>query len=673
MGRYVGVRSLFCICVLSLPPAAVVAATDWQPTLILPPEGTRWGASDPIRITLPDLPIVVPERLLLEVDNVDVTPATIYADRTLTYVPPQPLGWGTHIVRLVDYALDGSIVERGSWNIEVSKTAKFREAQFAGNIALTATQRVDDQNLVDPPDKTQGSGSALLAGALANKNWRMTGEAGLVYNSQANLMPNGNEFDLANFLFVNKFGTEARYTDATVGEHTVAPNSLVIADFNRRGVSGGLNSRAVTARGFVVGTEPVTGFQNGLSVSDPDNRTSGISVTGRPLKAHRDALSLSATALTSSGSDGTGQGVGGDPLQTEGNAASFVADGFLFKRRLRLRGEIAQTSFDFDGVDTGFGSETDNAATFLAIGTPWNDKVVKNRPMTWNIAFEAKQIGTFFHSLANPTLANDSSLVRLFSDFDWSGMALGLSLGREQDNVNDLPGIGTTQTDQTVFNLSYSPLPKPEQEGVKKKRPFGQPTFSLGLLDYDQKVIESGAGLTEGPLTNTSSLALSANFTYTTWSWGVNYVYTDQDESADPTLDTRTNDLSFNLNLQVGQRLVLTPLLQWTKVDAPTTGVEQDTFNATLALTYQFTNRLRGNLNLAANHTESTDDTIDRDTKYVDFSLNYEAVRSAGARPGVTLGLQGSYQDVDDNVDPSVSSDTYQVFFTVGLSWAPTY
>ena len=73
------------------------------------------------------------------------------------------------------------------------------------------------------------------------------------------------------------------------------------------------------------------------------------------------------------------------------------------------------------------------------------------------------------------------------------------------------------------------------------------------------------------------------------------------------------------------------------------------------------------------NHTERTDDTVDQDTQNVDLSLNYDAVHAAGARPGLTLGLQGSYQDVDDKANPSASGETYQAFFTVALSWAPTY
>jgi hypothetical protein len=677
MGRIVGVRSLTCACVLLtgtfLPVRATFAAPDWQPSLIPPPAETGWGPSEPILIALPSLP-TTPERLLLEVDDIDVTPSVSYEPELLVYTPVEPLGWGQHVIRLVEHAPDGSIIERGAWTIEVRKTARFREVEFRADIALTATQRIDEKNLFEPlPEETQGSGSALLSGTIAEKNWRMIGEAGLIHNSQEELMPNDKEFDLAQFLFVNKFGSESRYTDATVGEHTPAPNSFVIADFNRRGLSGGLNSQAVTARGFFVSTDPITGFKDGLAISDPENRTSGIFVTGRPLKAHRDALALSATALTSAGTDGAGEGVGGDPLQTEGDAASFIADGFLLKRRLRLRAEFAKTRFDFDGADTGLDPETDEAASFLAVLTPWHEKVVKNRPMAWNIALERKRIGTFFRSLANATLANDIDLLRLFSDFDWSGLTLGLSLGREEDNVEDIPGLGRTQTDQAVFSLNYSPLPKLEQEGAKKKRLFGQPSFGLGLFNYDQEVIESGSGLSEGPLTETRSLNAFATFGYSAWSWGVNYVLTEQDEFTDPTFDTRTNDFSFNLDFRVGERLNLTPLVQWINVEEPTTDVEEDTLNATLAVGYQFTNRLRGNLSLAVNHTERTDDTVDQDTQSADFSLNYDAVRPAGARPGVILGLQGSYQDVDDKVDPSASGDTYQVFFTVALSWTPTY
>jgi hypothetical protein len=382
---------------------------------------------------------------------------------------------------------------------------------------------------------------------------------------------------------------------------------------------------------------------------------------------------LSATALTGTGTDGAGVGVGGDPLQTEGDAASLIADSFLFNRRLRLRGEVAATSFDFDGVDTGFDAESDNATTFLTVWTPWEEKLVKERPLVWNVGFEAKRVGTFFHSLANPDLANDVDLLRLFSDFDWAGWTLGLSIGREEDNVNDIAGLGRTQTDQAAFNATYSPIREPGPDGTEKKHLLGQPTYSAGLFNSDQDVIEGGSGLSEGKFNSTSSIALSAIFGYTRWSWGIGYTFTDQEDFVDPMLDTRTNDVSLNADFLVGKSFTIAPVFQWTGVDEPTTGEDESTFNATVAMGYEFTSKLRGNLSLAVNRNKRSDDTVDTETRNVDFSLNWAVAQPAGARPGFTLGLQGLYQDVDDKVDPSLSGETYEVFFTVGLSWAPTY
>jgi len=51
----------------------------------------------------------------------------------------------------------------------------------------------------------------------------------------------------------------------------------------------------------------------------------------------------------------------------------------------------------------------------------------------------------------------DRELMRVFTDFNYSGFAAQLSLGRETDNVNDIALLPQTESLQTVASLSFTP------------------------------------------------------------------------------------------------------------------------------------------------------------------------------------------------------------------------
>lgn len=689
-------HAVWCACALQLATTVtpgIAHAQEWQPQLA---DAAARKPVDPIRITLPALPGAVLQRLALELDDVDVTATVVRQGNQIVFTPPQPLSFGDHQLRLVEHGADGSITERGLWKISVRKTAAFREASLQGNVTINLVRRIGDKNLASPePDKSQANGAAQLQGIIADGNWKITAQLDLIANSQITQMPRGaghGHSDVGNFLITGENGPVI----AKAGHHSVGPDSLIMQGFTRRGVSAGLQStdKAHSATAFSLRSQDVVGAQEGFGVGDSENRTDGLVITSRPISSRRDALAVSVTALSGEGpvaAGATGTGSAGDSTIAAGRAAGIIADGNLLDRRMRLRGEYAVTRYDFDGsrgrdtdldgaIDVNQAAEKDKAYAALVTWTPWTNKMVNNKPLAWNMGVENKRLGTFFKSPANPLGVADRELVRAFTGLNHAGFDAQLSLGRETDNVNDIALLPQTASLQTVVSLSFTPQSSqvPGPDGKTPPPPwYGQPTFNATMIMLDQDVDKAGATLTVGPLNETRNTSLTATFTYPTWSWSLSHTRGENTNFINTAVDTQNRMTQANANFRVGEKLTLGPTLQYNQIresDPPAgiTAKDTDTTTAGLNLGYTFTPKLNGNLGLNLNKVKTTDNSQHATTHDVTGSLNWNLSQPQGARPGVTVSLEGQLHDVEDRISTANTVNNYQVFLKVAVSWLPT-
>ena len=695
-----GALLVTCVLQLALLTAAQAAGEEWKPELIPPKTGAR-GQTDPILIGMPDLPTAVLERLTLELDSIDVTAFVSRDGPNAVFTPPQPLAYGAHQLRLVEFAADGSVVERAAWTIEIRKSASFREAEASIASTVNASARIAERDLSEnAPGKWQGNGAAQLQGAAADGNWRARGNADFLYNGQPALMPRQEgHFDVGRFLASGDSGP----VTAAVGHQSVAPDSLVMQGFNRRGVSVGVGREtdAAAATAFSLSGQDVIGFQHGLAISDSKNRVDGVSVVGRPVSRQRDALAVSATYVSGEGptqTGATGTGIGssalsppvpgasppatpintGAPLVTAGSAASVVADGQTIERRLRLRGEYALSRFDSDGVDIGVGPEKDKAYSILASYAPWRGKAAGDAPFALQLGLEYRSIGTFFQSPASPAGASDRKGARAFAVFDWGGLNLSASLEKLRDNVNDVASLPQTRWNQSGFGLTYRPtlsLAPPSDPGQAPALPwYGQPMFNLAFSNFDQDVIKSSSALASGPLRATRSVTGAASFTYPRWMWSLVHSVGKIDDFTDVTDDTRSKLTALNASLRFGESLAVGPLLQINRIEDRTNSAKDSkTLTGLINVNYAFSSRVNVNLSLGENRQLVDDGSLD--TRSVDTvgSLSWIVATASGARPGLTVTLEGARHNVDDNVNTANTRDSYELFVKAGISWLPRF
>ncbi|HEX7045282.1 MAG TPA: hypothetical protein VF203_11780 [Burkholderiales bacterium] len=687
------------IAACAIAPRVYAQAADWKPQLVAPP-GNVYGPNDPIRLRLPPLPVEVLQTLALELDDFDVTGFVSSDGELAVLTPPQPLAYGEHQLRLVENAPDGSIIERGVWTVSVRKSAAFREAGLQAAVTLNALRRIADDDLPEPAAKRdQWNGAAQLQGAVADGNWRFTGQADLLASGERALLPRGEEgdhIDLGSFLL----GYENGPVVARAGHHSVGPDSLIMSGFGRRGVSLGLQSArtGAAATAFSLRTADVIGFQEGFGIGDSDNRTDGVTVTFRPLGGATDALYVSATYLKGEGpsqSGAVGTGIAGDTTAVEGRAASVIADGTLLERRLRLRGEYAATRFDFDGdgrdlngdnfIDSteNLAPERDDAYHALVTFTPWHDKLVGGQPFAWNLGVENKRIGTFFRSPANPIGVSDRELVRGFTGVNWSAFDAQLSIGRERDNVNDLPLIAQTETAQNVLSLTYAPQPayEPLPDGsLPPPSWYGQPLLNLSLIDVDQDIVRAGLGLTPGALNKVRTLALTASFTYPTWSWTLGHTIGKSENFIGQAPDTKTDASQLSASFRIGERWTFGPSVQWSRTDESDVPVDfgygprrLETLTAGLNIGYLHSDRVSATFGYNLNRSDASDGSQDVRTSDVIANVAWTVVPAREMRPGLTLALDGQWHDFDDRVFAGSNVNHYQIFLRASVSWLPTW
>ncbi len=660
------------------------AAPAGQPVLEAPNKEAIYKPNDSIVVRLPGLPAKTRTRLSFEVDDVDVTELVTWHRHTATFSSPQPLAWGRHQLRVVENAEDGSIVERGNWTFEVRQTHRFREASLQTNMTLNLTRRVADDNLADPPDKNQADGGARLDGKLVGESWRFNGAADLLYNSQEILMPRETSTDVGGFLFTGS----NEVVDLKAGHHTIEPNSLLMRNFTRRGASTTYHAApgSTDLTGFAMSTRDIYGFQQGLGIGDPDKRVQGVTLTSRPVRNQASELLVSTTYLDGEGQDQLGAGISGDPTASAGSAAGLVLDSYFFARRLRLKGEYARTDFDFDGVNTGFDAEEDNAYSLAAVYLPWQDKLVNDLPLSMQFGLEKTRVGTFFRSLANPAGISDRDLIRGTAKLTWAGLNIDLAYGQEEDNVNNLDILVSTKTDRNVVTASYSPglydLSPASAEEDKKNRFLGLPTYALSWQRADRELqCDTCTAPLSDSLLDTQSLSFSATFVYDSWDWAIGHTRGELEDDAGLQPDTESILTELSNNIHIGEKLTVSAYVQWLKAKNRATDDEDDGRALGLNLGYAFTDKLYSGIGYSTNRDSQPGDPtspvnpvlpVDIEITDVTANLVWTVRHARGKKPGVALSLDGHRQTVEDRLIND-TQEAYQVFFKIGVSWAPGF
>ncbi|MFO7593816.1 MAG: hypothetical protein R6X15_07245 [Pseudomonadota bacterium] len=657
MNKYQGCLVLICAAVIGYSQTA--HAEELLELSGVGGKGFRAG-SDPIHISMSQaLSEQIRPYLHLEIDAIDVTEFIRREADSLIYTPMEPLQPGMHELRVVANLPDGSIEEVAVWTIEVRASRDFRLARFGSTGIVQAVNRVADDLQHAPQQRTQAQGAVALNGELADGNWHTSGEANLIYNSLSERNLSGEELELMDY----RIRTDWSQAALTLGHQTVPANSLVLNEFNRRGISGVYRSDDERLRigAFGMRTEETVGIEDITGLAEASQRTSGALATVSPFTRYPERLSLSLVYLDGQGSgDGVAE-FGDEALSSGGTATGLIAESFTGDRLWRIRGEMAQTNFDFDGFNTGYGAESDEAYSLL-VGYDTSSEMARGAGTHWSVNMLHQRVGPWFHSLGNTALAADRKTTQLMAAYQGSEFELNVAAARNEDNVDQIAVLPTTALSTHAFMLTYTPTP------LAGGGLFSSPSFSLDLNRGETRRVRTPldfAGDDVDYLNVESSL--SAAFQGDDWYWALSHSRAFQEDRGVSQNDAETSSSGIEVEMDLNGYLGFNSAIQYANSRYTNLDLEHDSLLASLRLKINYPRNWHSNLAYTWNREESSDGAVDIHIQTVELMTQWAYLRATESRAGVSFLATGSYQEREET---GVESDQYQVFLGVNVTWA---
>lgn len=437
-----------------------------------------------------------------------------------------------------------------------------------------------------------------------------------------------------------------------VGEQTVAGESLILRGFNRRGLSLDLfgGPRAAELTGFVVQGEASSDPDDGLGLSDAQNRISGVAGRLSPVKSGEIQVNLSAAYLS-------GQRPGktpGDPQQ--GDAWTAAAEAGLWKH-LSLRGEVAGSRFaPGEDWDEREGQAFSLLARYHSVLHPEGVP-----PVEWQLGMESQQVDPFFYSLGNAGFGADRSRVRLFGSAMQDRISVSGSAGRERNNIDDNPHRATVERLDYLLQLQYD-----LRRALRLVPWLGSPRYSLILDGFrreqtDAPPSSAAPGVDEGQ----KGLQCRVDFSREGWQWGAGYRISALRDHAGKN-DRRQNSLDLRAEARVGDRLILLPVIEYGTTSAG--GDEMETAHLGLrGKAVLYPDRLRAGWDLSLSRNELLGGGWERNSVLVG-DLTYTLWPPRESRPGFDLTLSGSRRDRENSGRPELERREYLLYLALTMT-----
>ena len=667
------------ICSPFLIICSLVLAGGFSPSAaaelltLVPVAGKDYRASlDPVKVRLgSEMPVDMIPYLRLEIDAIDVTGFVQFDAQMLTYTPPQPLTAGQHQLRIVAVLPDGSIEEAAIWTIEVRASKAFRVASINGQLDIQAVQRVTD-NLGDSSvGRTQGQGAVTLASQHADEDWSVTSRANMLYNSQATQTLTGKEFDLTDYQ-VNSVWTQG---SVTLGHQTLPLNSLVLNGFSRRGLSASAHtvSNAIQFTAFGARTEEIAGFNHITGLDDSDRLTSGVILTGYPLETRPERLAITGVYLDGRGTGGGVAQVNDITNNVGGRAQAVIVDSYLHNKLWRIRGEHATSSFDFDGVNTGYGAINDDATTLLlGYDTAREDGPAAQASYNWGISVIRQRVGPWFYSLGNITNTVDRETTQLTGYYQGTEFGINGNISLGEDNVDEINTLPTTSIETASFNLSYVPgstAPvgeEPEQGNNPLQGLFSNPAYTLSWTQNNLDQIKTPVAYNGDDVnSHYDELTLAATFSGSDWYWSLSHALIKQDDRVNAGNSTRTVNTALDSQLTLNEYLSVTPVLQHSETDYRNLNTRTRSWLAGAAFNLDYPENWNNSFSYTVNRETASDDSVDTRTRIAEMTLQWHYQKASQNRAGVSLFTTGSHRQIEAS---GTETKEYQVFVGINIA-----
>jgi len=449
-----------------------------------------------------------------------------------------------------------------------------------------------------------------------------------------------------------------------VGNQSVGVSNLVMSDFYHHGrsVTLGRPDENLGLTAFALQSVPTAGFDALAYTADDKNRIQGLSFNARPVRSLSENVSVTGTFYRGeTRGANSGNGMIGD--DSEGSGGSLAIDMHWLDQRLRLRGEIAASRFDFSDTG-GETAENDLAYDFQGSYALIPGENLYGEHVSWHFGIERKRVGRQYASIANPYIAADRETTSAFTNVTWGRVSAYAQFGYETNNVEERDDLATDRRLFATFNTTYTPHVAPDRDGGYGW--LGRPTFGLQTNLSDGKQIDVPAAIqTESGNYQARSMTLSAATSYQRWGLDLSQTVSsreDRTETADSMVEHQTN---LGLRFATAPGLTISPYARSSLQRDNGSGQNLNRFDLGIDLTADLIpEEVNGSLNLSVNPRNDFADTPDG--YFAGGEVSWNAIPAAINRSGLALALAGSFRHVEET-NSTIADDAAQVFARVKL------
>ena len=338
-----------------------------------------------------------------------------------------------------------------------------------------------------------------------------------------------------------------------------------------------------------------------------------------------------------------------------GDAYSLSLDGQFYRQQLRIRGELAQSTFDFDGADTGFKAEQDQAYDLLLSYSP-TPNVQTELPVAWNFSVVKQHIQPYFYSLANEALVADRDTTTFYANATRGPWGVNSAYSTTGDNLDD-QYLQTNTSHGVNLGINYSAATPYEPASAWGW--LGTPFYSLTLNETHSDI-------------DTQTLGLTNSFAYEYGSWYLSLSRSTLDDADNPLADATTTNYGLGMDITLGDDTSISASTSQITTEEKASGLNTLTWDYLVTVNYaSASDKFRGNLSLNLIDTDDkiSQPAVDYQQLFIGSALSYELVSARRWRPAVVMGVSGSYADTDEITDISDASEIYQILFTLRLNW----
>lgn len=573
-----------------------------------------------------------PVDYVILVDGMDVTGSSEVSGTGFIYRSEAGLEPGEHSVEVSGIGPNGEEVSR-SWKIQVNRAAEAQELPYSvsasGGLSLNYGRGFLDK----------ASGKSLN---------QVTANLGLALSAE------GPGFDLAwdgiNVQYDNSRDTDnltvasgfylalsGGYHLVEYGDISVNETPLVAPGFARRGIQLKLFGKETEMHIFDVQSAPATGFESGLD-NDFSEQVYGASIRRSLLPNNR----LNATLAYIAGGDAAIDGVNVTTTEAarKGEVVGALLTHTMSKARLNL--EAAMSRVDQNTADT------DPAVD----GFAWNANL-SGRISSLSAGAGYVYSDPNFMSVANPEYSSDRAGYNAFVSGSSGYSNASFTVSRLRDNVeNDRTRPVVYSTSGTLaWGLSVP----------------GWPALSLSLSRSQQ---DSGSEPDASSAVNNVNDAVTASLQYTgdAWSAGGSSSWGYLNDKVNGN-DSATRAYSVTGAYNPGRFVSASADGSLTESEAAGVTNRDWLFAATIGMPLY---RPYANLNMQASYAINTASDGSQDSRTLNGTMRiavniHEFIKKWVNTGGESLAVSFNYSDLDDDVDPSASSENYSGFLTLSF------